>query len=83
MRYGQAGDPSYRRLVVSSQLDTSMLKKAAGEGSGDTDLQFENVVVLRLVEYFALPVQHRQSPTIMHTDPHREVAKPGSNPGFE
>ena len=69
--------------MVSSQLDAWQLKKTAGEGAGYTDLQLENVSVLRLAEYLALPVQHCQGFAIVRTDPHREVAKPASNPGLE
>ena len=69
--------------MVTNQLDTLLFKKAASEGQRYTYLELENIVVLRLVEHLTLPVQHRQSLAIMRTNPHREVAKPGSNPGFE
>ncbi len=69
--------------MVPSQFDTAALKKPPGEGLWYTYFELENLAVLRLVEHLTLPVQHRQSLAIMRADPHREVAKPGSNSGLE
>ncbi len=82
-RHGPTGVPSFRRPVVPNQLDTHLLKETAGDGSGYTDLQHENVSVLRLAEDLALPVQHCQGFAIVRTDPDREMAEPASNAGLE
>ena len=50
--------------MVSSQLYTGPLKKAAGKGQGHTYLELENIAMLRLVQYLTFPVQHRQRLTI-------------------
>ena len=47
--------------MVSSQLYTEPLKKAAGKGQGHTYLELENIAMLSLVEHLTFPVQHRQS----------------------
>ena len=69
--------------MVPSQLDASLLKKAAGEGLRHADFQLENVLVLRLTEHLALPVQHRQGLTIIRSDPHRKMTKSAANAGLE
>ena len=69
--------------MISSQLDARPLKKATGDWPGYTDLELKDVAVLSLIQYFALPVQHRQGLAIVRTHTDREVAKTGSNPGLQ
>ena len=56
--------------MVSIELDTRPLKKAAGKGQGHTYLELENIAILRLVEHLTFPVQHRQSLAIPGPDPY-------------